>query len=78
MRATARLLRLMGFSFLMVVCCWAVFSWPYWSRPEYRAPGFMFVYYFLTWLVIILLLFILGAGLGGNRPSEGTHPPEKP
>jgi hypothetical protein len=73
---TRRLLRQAGFTFLLAAFCWAVFSWPYWSRPENRAPGFMFAYHFLVWLVVILLLFVLGAGLGGKEPADGTKPPE--
>ena len=75
---TTRWLGQAGFTFLLAFFCGVVFSWPYWSRPEYLAPGFMFLYYFLSWLAIVLLLFVMGAGLRSEPPDDDSQPPEIP
>lgn len=34
-------------------------SWPFWSAPVHRGPGFLFIFLFLTWVALILALWMV-------------------
>ncbi|MFH1034424.1 MAG: hypothetical protein V1806_07945 [Pseudomonadota bacterium] len=55
----------------LVLALWlALFSWPFWSDPAYRAIGFLFPYHLACWLALVLILMLMAWSLGRAGSPE--------
>ncbi|MBU1277280.1 MAG: hypothetical protein KJ720_18045 [Proteobacteria bacterium] len=50
-----------------------LFSWPFWSAPAYRAPGFLFVFLFVVWIGLILVLWLMARAELRSSPPPGQE-----
>ncbi|KMY65985.1 hypothetical protein AAU61_18585 [Desulfocarbo indianensis] len=48
-------------------------SWPFWSGPARRAPGFLLVYLIVVWLGLIVVLWLLARSASRSSPPPGEE-----
>jgi len=60
------------FSILLFVLCFFLFGWPFVSFSDVARLEFVFIYLFITWLVVILLLYLVGKSQAEKDKREAA------
>lgn len=73
MRRLRYLLGETEFHILLFFLCFFLFGWPFVSFSDVARLEFVFIYLFITWLVVILLLYLVGRSQAEKDKREATR-----
>ncbi|SHO43781.1 hypothetical protein [Desulfopila aestuarii] len=66
------MLRHPEFSVVLFFLCLCIFGWPFISIPGASSLKSMFYYLFISWGIIIVLLFLIGIKQGKSDNHDGN------
>lgn len=72
MKQRKSLFRKPAFSVFLFIACFVLFGWPVLSLVDGQ-PARMFVYLFVTWGILIIVLFFISRSYGS--PASGVEKP---
>ena len=73
METLRKLLKHPEFTAVLLLCCTALFGWPFISIPGPSSPAAMFVYLFLVWGAVIALLWLLAKACGDPSVENNSE-----
>ncbi|MEW5722644.1 MAG: hypothetical protein AB1896_06030 [Thermodesulfobacteriota bacterium] len=67
-----RLLNRPVFQVLVFLLGLWLFSWPFWIKTGLRGIGFVFLYFFIMWALMVAVLFLVSQGEDKTRRTDET------